>query len=195
MAEKTRSMVVETPGKMAMWEFALPQIGDEDALLRLEMAGVCGSDPGCSRQSHRAGRQVSADPGARGSSGGSRDRGQSRGEAEAEGRDRVIVETAFGCGHCPPCLAGNYVHCEAQMFYGHTIPCGEPPHLWGAYGQHLYIAPRAMVHKIGGSLPPEEAVFICAVLGNAVRWLRMLGGVSIGHTVVIEGPVSRDWQG
>lgn len=46
MAEKTRSMVVETPGKMAMWEFALPQIGDEDGLLRVEMAGVCGSDPG-----------------------------------------------------------------------------------------------------------------------------------------------------
>jgi alcohol dehydrogenase len=102
--------------------------------------------------------------------------------------DRVIIETAFGCGQCRPCLAGNYVHCEAQMFYGHTIPCSEPPYLWGAYGEHLYIAPRAMVHRISRDLPPEEAVFIGAVLGNAVRWLRMLGGVSIGQTVVIEGP-------
>ena len=45
-----------------------------------------------------------------------------------------------------------------------------------------------MVHKISDALPSEEAVFICAVLGNAIRWLRNLGGVSIGNTVVIEGP-------
>jgi alcohol dehydrogenase len=182
-------MVVETPGKMAMWEFALPEIGEEDGLLRVELAGVCGSDPGMFKGKSTAlavkyplilGHEIVG-------------RIEKLGARAAARRklkegDRVIVETAFGCGHCRPCLAGNYVHCEAQMFYGHTVPCSEPPHLWGAYGRHLYIAPRAMVHKIDESLPPEEAVFICAVLGNAIRWLRMLGGVSIGQTAVIEGP-------
>lgn len=189
MAEKTRSMVVETPGKMAMWEFALPQIGDEDGLLKVEMAGVCGSDPGMFKGKATAlaikyplilGHEIVGRIEKIGAKAAARHKVK-------EG-DRVIIETAFGCGHCHSCLTGNYVHCEAQMFYGHTIPCSEPPHLWGAYGQHLYIAPRAMVHKISDTLPPEEAVFIGAVLGNAIRWLRILGGVSIGHTVVIEGP-------
>jgi len=45
-----------------------------------------------------------------------------------------------------------------------------------------------MVHKVSETLPPEAAVLVCAVLGNAIRWLRMIGGVSIGNTVVIEGP-------
>jgi len=187
--EKTRSMVVEMPGKMTMREFALPQIGEEDGLLRVEMAGVCGSDPGMFKGKTTAlavryplilGHEIVGWIEKIGAKAAAR--------RKLKEGDRVIVETAFGCGHCLPCLAGNYVHCEAQMFYGHTIPCSEPPHLWGAYGQHLYLAPRAMVHRISDSLPPEEAVFICAVLGNAIRWLRMRGGVSIGQTVVIEGP-------
>jgi len=49
MARKTRSMVVEAPGKMSLWEFDLPRIGPEDGLLKVEMAGVCGSDPGMYR--------------------------------------------------------------------------------------------------------------------------------------------------
>ena len=189
MAEKTRSMVVETPGKMAVWEFTLPQLGDEDGLLKVEMAGVCGSDPGMFKGKATAlaiqyplilGHEIVGRIEKIGAKAAVRH--------QVKQGDRVIIETAFGCGHCLSCLTGNYVHCEAQMFYGHTIPCSEPPHLWGAYGQHLYIAPRAMVHKISDTLPPEEAVFIGAVLGNAIRWLRVLGGVSIGHTVVIEGP-------
>jgi len=189
MGEKTRSMVVETPGKMAMWEVAVPQIGDEDGLLKVEMAGVCGSDPGMFKGKATAlaikyplilGHEIVGRVEKIGAKAAARHK--------VKPGDRVIIETAFGCGHCRSCLMGNYVHCEAQMFYGHTIPCSEPPHLWGAYGQHLYIAPRAMVYKISDALPPEEAVFIGAVLGNAIRWLRLLGGVSIGHTVVIEGP-------
>lgn len=189
MTEKTRSMVVETPGRMAMREFAVPKIGDEDGLLKVEMAGVCGSDPGMFKGKATAlairyplilGHEIVGRIEKIGDKAAARHK--------VKKGDRVIVETAFGCGYCQACLTGNYVQCEAQRFYGHTIPCSEPPHLWGAYGQHLYIAPRAMVHRINDNLPPEEAVFICAVLGNAIRWLRVLGGVSIGHTVVIEGP-------
>jgi alcohol dehydrogenase len=68
------------------------------------------------------------------------------------------------------------------------ISCKEPPHLWGAYSEYLYLPPRAMVHKVQDDLLPEVGVLICAVLGNAIRWLQTMGGVSHGDTVVIEGP-------
>lgn len=189
MPIKTRSMVVESPGKMSVQEFDLPAIGDDDGLLKIEMAGVCGSDPGMFKGKPSSlpiryplilgheivGRVVQIG-------------GKAAEIHKVKKGDRVIVETAFGCGHCFPCLTGNYVQCESSLLYGHTISCKEPPHLWGAYGEHLYIAPRAMVHKISDSLPAEAAVLICAVLGNAIRWLGTMGGVKLGDTVVIEGP-------
>lgn len=68
------------------------------------------------------------------------------------------------------------------------FPAIPPPYLWGAYGEYLYLAPHARIHKISEDVPAESAVLICAVLGNAVRWLRQVGNVSLGNTVVIEGP-------
>jgi alcohol dehydrogenase len=189
MKRMTRSMVVEKPGQIVMREFPIPAIGPEDGLIRMEMAGVCGSDPGMYRGKASSlpiayplilGHEIVG-------------RVEEIGELAAQRHkvkkgDRVIVETAFGCGFCHACLTGNYVQCESSLLYGHTIPCNRPPHLWGAYGEHLYVAPRAMVHKISDDLAAEVAVLICAVLGNTVRWLRNIGNVGIGQNVVIQGP-------
>ena len=49
MFRKTRSMIVEVPGRMCLWEFGIPIIGPENGLLRVEIVGVCGSDPGIYR--------------------------------------------------------------------------------------------------------------------------------------------------
>lgn len=106
----------------------------------------------------------------------------------AEG-DRVVVEYAFGCGMCDSCISGNYTRCEKNYTYGSMISCQNPPHLFGGYSEYVYIHPRAMVHKIGNEIAPEIGVLICAVLGNGIRWLRQIGGVSIGDSVVIIGPV------
>ena len=83
---------------------------------------------------------------------------------------------------------GKYVQCGSQLCYGSMISCNDPKHLWGAYSEYLYIASHANVHKISRDVPLEAAVLISAVLGNAIRWLRIIGGVTIGDTVVIEGP-------
>jgi alcohol dehydrogenase len=182
-------MVLEAPGKMSMWEFDLPHIGPEDGLLKVEMAGVCGSDPGMYRG--KATRGPRPYPIIMGHEIVGRIEEMGDVGVERHGvkvGDRVIIEYAFGCGRCYPCTTGSYNQCESFLTYGSMISCQEPPHLWGAYGEYLYIDPRAMVHKVSDTLPPEAAILICAVLGNAIRWLRMIGGVSIGSTVAIEGP-------
>ena len=58
----------------------------------------------------------------------------------------------------------------------------------GRYGQYVYLPPTARVHRISEELPIDVAVLVCAVLGNGVRWLRTVGGVTIGDTAVVVGP-------
>jgi alcohol dehydrogenase len=185
----SRAMVLDAPRRMVLKEFPLPQIGSEEALLRVEMVGVCGSDVGIYRgKTTRAprpypiimGHEVIGTIAEIG-----REASTCRGLREG---DRVIVEYAFGCGECFYCKKGDYIHCESFHVYGSMISCREPPHLWGAYSEYLYIPPRARVHRVTKSLLPEIGVLVCAVLGNGVRWLQMIGGISAGDTVVIEGP-------
>lgn len=185
----SRAMVVTSPGKMEPREFPLPQIGEEDGLLKVELVGVCGSDPGIFRgkptRTERPypiimGHEIVGRVMEMGSAALKR-HGLKLG-------DRVIVEYAFGCGQCRACLAGRYYTCEKFYTYGNLVSCQDPPHLFGAYSEYLYIHPRANVHRIGDEISPEVGVLICAVLGNAVRWLHQVGRVPLKRPVAIVGP-------
>ncbi|MDF1590253.1 MAG: alcohol dehydrogenase catalytic domain-containing protein [Desulfobacterales bacterium] len=189
MKAYSRAMVLTGPQKLELQRFGLPETGEDDGLLALECVGVCGSDPGIFEgrptrgprpypiilgheivgRIYKMGKAAQIRHGV------------------AEG-DRVVLEYAFGCGQCGPCLSGGYTLCDRNYTYGSMITCQDPPHLYGGYSDFVYIHPRAMVHKIGEDISAEVGVLICAVIGNGIRWLRQIGGVSIGDTVVIVGP-------
>lgn len=187
--EISKAMVLEKPGRMVLREFPLPEIGPHEGLLKVEMVGVCSSDVGMYKgKATRAPRpypiimgheifgtiaQIGIEA--------------SKKYGLAEG-DRAIVEYAFGCGECFYCQQGDYIHCESLLTYGSMISCKDPPHLWGGYSEFLYLHPNARIHKIGKEIFPEIGVLICAVLGNAVRWLKKIGKISKGDTIVIQGP-------
>lgn len=189
MTGKTRSVVVEGPRKMALREFPLPPIGPEEALLKVEMVGVCGSDVGIylGKQSDPPtpypiilGHEIV---------GRIEEAGKTFSERKSLKKgDRAIILCNFGCGYCYSCLLGRFTHCESKPRYGLTLSCKDYPHLWGAYGEYLYISPRAMVVKIDEDIVPEVGVLIAAVIANGIRWMRTQGGVTIGDTVVIQGP-------
>lgn len=184
-----KAMVLEAPGRMVLREFPLPAIGPEEGLLKVEMVGVCGSDVGMFRgKATRAPRPYPIIMGHE-IFGTIVEVGEEASQRwNLKEGDRAIIEYAFGCGECFHCKQGDYIHCEAMFTYGSMISCKDPPHLWGAYSEYLYLPPRAMVHKVSQNLLPEVGILICAVLGNAVRWVRMIGGVKKGDTVVIQGP-------
>ena len=180
--------VLLEPHRIEVQQFPLPDIGPEDGLLRVDLAGVCGSDVW-----HWSGKSAVRErlPAILGH--------EVVGRIEALGDvaiqrwgvrtgDRVIVEANFGCGYCEWCLRGHYQMCAEEQGYGGRISSATHPFLWGAYGQFMYLPPRARVHKIANDLSPEAAVVIAAVLANGIRWVRTLGGVSVGETVVIMGP-------
>jgi len=101
--------------------------------------------------------------------------------------DRVVMEATVRCGYCAYCVTGQYKFCENAKVYGIKSSCDEAPHLWGAYGQRMYIAPGSIVHRISKDIPAERAVLINAVIANGIDWVRNAGGVAIGDTVVIQG--------
>ena len=187
MAEKEYSAVVEDVGKMFIKEFPIPDIGPYDGLLKVEMAGVCGSDPKVYHGKLRMtefpfilGHEILGHIEEIGEEAAKR-YGVSIG-------DRVIMEALAKCGHCEYCLEGLYKFCENSIGYGGISGSSKvPPYLWGAYGQYMYIAPGSVLHKVSENIPREAAVLAGAVISNGVAWTRILGQVSIGQTVVIQG--------
>ncbi|MFQ5693474.1 MAG: zinc-binding dehydrogenase, partial [Nitrospinota bacterium] len=184
--KKEFSAVLEGKARMSLREFPLPELGEDEGLLRVEMAGVCGSDYSWYHEKVQLpyypvilGHEILGRIEKLGKKAADR-------LGLAEG-DRVVVESRISCNACRYCLAGNYVFCDKELGYGTTVPCDRPPHLWGAYGEYLYIAPGARVHKVSESVPAEAAVLTCGILANGLRWVHQKGGVGIGDAVVVQG--------
>lgn len=183
MMSTERSAVLVGPRRITMQEFPVPEAGEDDGVLEVEVAGVCGSDVFHYNGSNApiimgheiVGRVSDIGPTAQQAWG-------------IRAGDRVVVETTFGCGRCERCRMGKYRVCNVSRGYGGAIKSDEAPHLWGGYGQYMYLPPTARVHRISEELPGDVAVLVCAVLGNGVRWLRTIGGVTIGDTAVVVGP-------
>jgi threonine dehydrogenase-like Zn-dependent dehydrogenase len=73
-----------------------------------------------------------------------------------------------------------------MLAYGTRASLSEPPGLWGAMAEYMYLAPGSILHKASASIPAETAI-IAGLVANGVQWLRNAGGVSVGDTVVIQG--------
>lgn len=100
--------------------------------------------------------------------------------------DRVAVEPYIRCGKCAYCVAGHYQFCSAGMVYGVTIPCDQPPFLWGGYSQFMFGASGARTHRINAGIAASAGCMV-NVVGNAVRWVRTRGDLHVGESVLITG--------
>ncbi|MGH9030205.1 MAG: alcohol dehydrogenase catalytic domain-containing protein, partial [Acidimicrobiales bacterium] len=163
------ALVLEGPRRLVVREFDVPEITDEDALLRVEACGLCGTDheqftgvlpgglpfvPG-----HEA-VGVIEEIGA----GAARRLGVARGE-------RVAIEVFQSCRNCGACKTGEYRRCESHGIgdmYG-FIPASKPPGLWGGYARYQYLSPDTMLHKVPDGLDPVVATLFNP-LGAGVRW-------------------------
>jgi threonine dehydrogenase-like Zn-dependent dehydrogenase len=184
---KTLAMVQTANRKLEPRELPVPEIGDDDALLRVEACGICGSDyeqyegvlrtpvpviPGheplgvIERIGDTAARRWGVDVG-----------------------DRVAVETMLPCHNCPICLRGDYHLCRQRRIYSY-IPLEVAPGLWGAYSEYMYLGPTSIVHKVDAALAPQLAV-IFNPLGAGFRWAVEIPKTQPGDTVVILGPGQR----
>ena len=153
MAEKVLAAVRTGPSKTEIREYPMPDIPEDAALMKMEVAGICGTDVKLYQHpptdepvimGHenigyiaKAGREFT------------------RRKGFKEG-DLVFVEHYVMCGKCEWCHLGQYRHCENTNWrtnpdairYGYTS-AEKPPHLWGGFAQYVYLpwnavrAPRA----------------------------------------------------
>jgi threonine dehydrogenase-like Zn-dependent dehydrogenase len=172
-------------------EVPMPEIPDDGALLRVEVAGICGTD--VKMYSHpvvegpvimgheNVGTIVRAGP--------TFVEIQGLGEGE-----RVFVEHYVACHRCAWCRLGEYRHCELTDWrtnpgarrYGYTS-AENPYHLWGGFAQYMYLPWNAVLHRVPDSVTDAEAGIVTP-LSNGIEWALHDAGVGFMSTVLIQGP-------
>ena len=190
MAEKILAATLVSPGKTEIREYPMPEIMPLAGLLKVERAGICGSDRlGYQRVNHGPRIMGHENVGLIAEIGDE----ASRRWGVKEG-DRVAIEQYLPCGSCRWCRIGEFRFCDDTdrlsdrmiLRYGNT-PVSIAPSLWGGFSQYLYLHPRAIVHKVPSHVPPEQLAFFVP-MANGMQWAYLQGGASPGKSIVIQGP-------
>jgi alcohol dehydrogenase len=182
-----RALVLEAPRRLRLRSMPLPEIGEDDGLLRIEACGLCGTD-----HEQYTGALPSGFAFVPGH--------ESVGTIEAVGwraaerwgvhpGDRVAVEVFQSCRQCAACRSGAYRRCERhglRDMYG-FIPVGTAPGLWGGYATHQYLAPDTLVLPVPPALDPAVATLFNP-LGAGIRWAVTVAGTAPGDVVAVLGP-------
>src|SRR5689334_18534334 len=190
MAETVMAAVQVAPESTDVREFPLPEVGADAALLKVEAAGVCGSDVGAYKRFGGEPRILGHENVgviARAGAAFARRWGVKEG-------DRVAIEEYLACGHCELCLRGEFRHClETDTFnnpdalrYGHT-PISLPPALWGGYGHYLYMPPTTVLHPMPAHVPAEQSAMALPI-GNGIQWALVEAQAGPGRSLVVMGP-------
>ncbi|CUA90692.1 Threonine dehydrogenase or related Zn-dependent dehydrogenase [Chelatococcus sambhunathii] len=188
---KALAAVLESPRNFQLREFAIPEIGEDDAVLRVEACGLCGTDyEQWLGHLKDWGGGMPIIPGHEVMGFIERIGPQAAKLWNVKEGDRVAIEPVIPCGHCEDCVQGAYTRCRSDKGYGLYQNIHVAPSLWGGYATHLYLHPRTMVHKLPSQVP-TDVMTLFNPLSNAIRWVYEAGGVGLGSSVVIAGPGQR----
>jgi threonine dehydrogenase-like Zn-dependent dehydrogenase len=191
LSEKVLAALKVGPSTTELRELELPPLPPDAALLKVEVAGVCGTDVSQYRLPLRGGPLVMGHENvgylAKVGSLFAAHKGFKEG-------DLVFLEHYVPCGHCEWDHIGEYRHCAATEWfydanairYGYTST-DIAPGLWGGFSRYLYLPLNAVLHKVPDGLSAEEAG-LGTPMSNGIQWALIDGGIGYGSTVLIQGP-------
>jgi alcohol dehydrogenase len=177
-------MVLTAPDMFELRDLPSPELRPDNAILRVELCGNCGTD-----LKYAAGKVDAPLPMILGH--------EIVGRIEAIGAvaaarhgvgvgDRVIVESSIPCWSCEACRSGSYRMCPTKGGYGTRWGLGTGSGLWGGLAELVEVAPGSIVHRIPETISPAAALGM-ELLGNGYQWLVRKGGLMPGQRVLIQG--------
>ncbi len=193
MARTVRAAVLVKPKTLEAREFARPAIGADDALLRIEACGICGSD----YEQYEGAQPLHEDytpypviPGHEPLGVIEEIGARARARWNIREGDRVAVRSGYGCGRCEACMRWEPRACPKRGgTYGYT-DVGKPPHLWGGYAEHMYLSPYSVLKKMDPKIPAGVAVMFNP-LAAGLSWASSVPRTGPGDRVVILGAGQR----
>lgn len=183
----TQALVLAEPRRLELRSLPVPEVADDDAVVRVDACGLCGTDH--EQYSGALPMGFAFVPGH-----------ETVGTIEAIGRDasrrwgvgagdRVAVEVFQSCRDCPACRAGEYRRCSRhglRDMYG-AIPVERAPGLWGGYARHQYLSADTMLHRVPDGIDAATAT-VFNPLGAGIRWAVTVPGTRPGDVVAVLGP-------
>jgi threonine dehydrogenase-like Zn-dependent dehydrogenase len=185
--ETMRAAVFVAKGKVEVRELARPQPGIGEALVKITLTTICGTDVHILRGEYpvRPGLIIGHEPVGRVESLGAGVSGFAKG-------DRVVIGAITPCGQCRACLAGDGAQCShggdgfealGGWRFGNTIN--------GCQAEYV-VVPNAQANlaKIPDGVADEEAVLCCDILSTGLSAAER-APVRIGDSVVVfaQGPI------
>jgi len=184
-----RAAVLENfKSPLVIRDYELPEVEPGAALVRTEMAGICGTDVHLWKGELKiqlpvilghetAGRIETLGAGLE------RDW---NGQTLTVG-DRVTWTSTTSCGKCYYCAEKMQpTRCPQRRAYGIGHRCDEKPHLLGGYAAFHYLRPGSNIFKIPQDLPTESVIGAGCALITAIHGVERTG-IEWQDTVVVQG--------
>jgi L-iditol 2-dehydrogenase len=183
----SKAAVLEEYNKpLQIHEIPIPEVEPMGILVKVEMAGICGTDV---HQSHGTLTIKPPLPNLQGH--------ETIGRIVKLGAGRVIdiageplkvgdriMWAHADCGQCYWCeVARDTVLCAARQGYGFA----DPKFLRGGFAEYEYITPITKVVKVPNELTEEEAIGVGCAFRTVVAAYERLGGICFQENVVIQG--------
>jgi L-iditol 2-dehydrogenase len=188
--KRGKAAVLEEYGKpLQIREYPIPEVEPGGILVKVEMAGICGTDVHQWRgtvsirkplpiiQGHETiGRVLKLGQG----------RSQDVSGEPLKIGDRIMWAHAV-CGECYWCkMTNDPLLCSQRTIYGFWC-ADNTPHLMGGFAEYEYVTPITEVVKIPDELTNEEVVGVGCAFRTAVGAYERLGGIGFQDNVVIQG--------
>lgn len=191
MTQAVLAAVRTGPEKTEFREYPMPDIPDEGALLKIEVAGICGTDVKFYSKPPISGPVIMGHENIGYIAKAGETFKKRRGLKEG---DLVFVEHYVGCMNCEYCHRGDYRLCMATDWrknpdgirFGYTS-AEKAPHLWGGFAQYMYLPWNAIIHKVPDGLSPELAGVVTP-MANGIQWALFDCGVGYDSRVLVQGP-------
>ena len=189
--EKVLAAVRTAPSKTEILEYPMPDIPIDGALMKMEVAGICGTDVKLYAHPPTKAPVIMGHENIGYIAKAGREFTRRKGFKEG---DLVFVEHYVMCGKCEWCHRGEYRHCEntdwrnnpESIRYGYTS-AENAPHLWGGFAQYVYLPWNAVVHHVPKGVSAELAGLV-TTMANGIEWSLFEGNVGYNSTVLIQGP-------